>query len=317
MKNARTLILFLLLGLIPCPAFAEPAGAIVVKISGTVWLKHDGKQIRLNPKSDVARVLYVGESVHCEKGATLSLNIGGRTRELNERDGWFPIAIPRRAAAMSDPHQKVLDAYGRIGGRDKGFKSKSIVYSPTNDGAVVPELFVIRWTPTRRRCFASWEIQTQDGQQLWRQEKVAGTSGVLESTTAREALTKYRASAGARSLILKLKGSCGNDDQITFGLLSVPREKSLNEELALWDREPDKLIVHIGRATVFNSYSLLPQAAEELAAALVLAPNSRALLQKTSGANWATGNLPRAKQLERRLSRQVGSHENRKVDRND
>jgi hypothetical protein len=301
MKVARTLILFLLLGLIPCPAFAEPAGAIVLKISGTVWLKHDGKQIRLNPKSDVARVLYVGDSVHCEKGATLSLSVAGRTTELDGTSGWFTIAIPRKAAATSDAHQKALDAYGRIGGRERGAVPKSIVYSPTDEAAVVPDLFMIRWIPTRRRCVASWVIQAQDGQQLWRQDKVDGTSGSLESTTAREALMKYRANAGARTLVLKLKDSCGNDDQITFGLLSVPGEKSLKEELAFWDHEPDKLIVHIGRATVFNSYSLLPQAADEYEAALALAPNSHDLLKRTSDANWATGNITRAKQLERRV----------------
>ena len=300
MNAARTLILFVILGLMPCQALTQQrAGAIVERISGAVLLKQNGKQIRLNAKADVARVLYVGDGVYCEKGARLSLRIGSKTTELDERSGWF--TIPPRVSSQSDPHQKAIDEYGRIGGRDKGFISNSTVYSPSDKSVVMPELFVIRWTPLKRRCVASFVIQKPDGQELWRQDKVNGASGSLISAAARQALMNYRAKVGAATLLLKLKDSCGNDDQETFRLLSAASEESLKGELAFWDHEPDKLIAHLGRASVFGRYSIFPQAAEEYEAALAAAPKSHDLLLRTISAHRRTGNRARANQLEKRL----------------
>ena len=299
MNAARTLILFVLLGLIPCQALAQQPGAIVERISSTVLLRQKGKQISLNPKSDIARVLYIGDSVHCEKGARLSLSIGGRTTELDENSGWFTIA--RRVSSQSDPHEKALAAYGRTGGRDRGFVSNSTVYSPADESAVMPELFVIRWTPLKRRCVASFVIQTPDGQELWRQDKVNGAPGSLESGIARQALMTYRTKVDEGTLLLRLKDSCGNEDHLTFTLVSVADEKSLKEELAFWDHEPEKLIAHIGRASVFSRYRMFPQAAEEYEAALAAAPKSHDLLLRTISAHRRTGNRARAERLERRL----------------
>jgi hypothetical protein len=302
MKNATRLIvgLVLLFSLHPATNGQQTrVAAIVEKVSGTVSLKQNGKQSTLNAKTDIARRLFAGDRVHCEAGAKLSLRIGGRSTELDANSGWFE--IPKVAPGAPDPRQRAIDAYGRIGGRNRGVVSHSIVYSPTDGGSTTPELFVIRWTPLKSKCVVSFEVQDLNGKKLWRQTKVGGALGVLNSKSARQALVSYRSRSREAELKLRYTDSCGEPDESTFQLLSVANEQKLKTELAQWDNEPNQLIAHLGRASVFIERKIFSQAAEEYEAALALAPESVDLIESTSGAERQTGNTPRAKELEKRL----------------
>src|SRR5437667_1791781 len=111
MIRTTTLIFVALLSLVPArtPGQTGPTGAIVKKVDGPVTLKHNGKRIRLNPKSDIERALSVGDSVFCEKGGKLTLETGGEPLELDENSGWYTIDSPG-----SEKFRKALDAYGRL-----------------------------------------------------------------------------------------------------------------------------------------------------------------------------------------------------------
>lgn len=276
--------------------------ALVEKISGTVFLRHDAnaKQSRLDPKSDAARRLYPGEQVRCEPGGFLRLRVGGRLRDINGPSGWF--TIPREASGQTDPLRKALDEYGRRGGRDRGGKVPTVVvFSPSDRSVVRPDIFTIRWVPLKPQCDASFTIHDADGKQIWRQGHVRGTAGVLNSVAARRALRKYHREQGEGSLTLTLTGSCGEETQSAFSLLSLTDEQSLKREIVQWNKEPGSLTRHLGRAAVFTRYGMFPQAAEEYEAALAKAPQSRDLLMRTIVAQRRVGNSAREQELSKRL----------------
>ena len=302
MIRARTWILFFVLGLNPSYTFGQqPIGAIVERFSGSVLVKQNGKQVRLRPKSDLARELRIGDSIYCEKDAKLTLRVGGKTLELDEHSGWYTVARP--ASAQSDRVQRALDEYGRSGGRSRGAFAILILYSPANESSVVPEQFQVRWSPLRKSCVASFVIQDSKGHELWRQRGVDGALGTLSSLAARQALAEYREKNASGVLQLTLSDTCGDEDQVSFTLLSGAEEKSRNDELAEWVGETDELMAHLGRASVFVRYEMFANAAEEYEAALKLAPNSRSLLKRTMAAERRTGNMRRAKELMAHLSK--------------
>ena len=278
----------------------QGVSAIVEKISGTVLLKQNGKQITLNAKTDIARRLFAGDSVHCESGAKLSLRVGGRATELDDKSGWFVIPQP---TSQTDPRQRAIDAYGRIGGRSRGGPiPTSLVYSPADMSDVVPEFFVIRWTSFKSPCLQSLMIVDDRGKKLWEQARVNSAIGRLNSGSARQALVNYQAKSETRKLTLKFASACGTPDESTFYLLSLENEQKLKNELARWDKESDHLFAHLGRASVFGEARMSTLAADEYEAALALAPQSRDLIDSTAKAEGEAGNVQRMKQLEKRLT---------------
>jgi hypothetical protein len=281
-----------------CPAGQKrPVGAVVEHFSGSVILKENGKQVRLKEKVDDARRLYIGDSVYCEKGAKLTLWVGGKPVQLDEYSGWYVIRRP-----VSPEVQKALNAYGGTGGRDRAGFTIPILYSPANESSVVPGRFVLRWAPLGQSCVVSFVIRESGGRELWRQEGIDGASGLLSPDAARQALVRYREKNLSAVLQLKLTATCGDEDQVTFTLVSAASEKSLDAELMAWGGNTNDLITHLGRASVFVDYEMFPEAADEYEAALRLAPDSHDLLNRTIDAERRIGNRARAKALQAHLS---------------
>lgn len=273
--------------------------AIIERINGTVILKQNGKQVTLNSKTDIARKLLAGDSVHCEKGATLTLRLASRVTELDENSGWF--VIPQASTAQTDTRQKALDAYGRPGGRSRGPLFNPRVYSPAEDGFAAADLFALRWTPLKSGCSISFTIEDASHKELWRQANVDGAAEKLDPPDARAALKQFQDKSEVRKLILNISSTCEEADSTTFYLLSAGSEQRLKDELAVWDLESDQLFAHLGRASVFFDAKMFAQVAGEYEAALALAPNSVALISNTAGAERQAGNIRRAKEVESRL----------------
>lgn len=302
--------LFLLLSLmvvLSCGSgvMAQPkVVGFIEDISGVGVLNRGGKQIRLDPKTDMGRRLLPGDSVRPTKGAKLSLRIGKDSQHLEDPDKWF--VVPNRVYARSerDPFRTAIDEYGRIGGRRRNVMRKSMVFSPADDSVVMPSLFGIRWAPSKKSCVATIEIQDPRGEILWQQKNVNSASGELNSETACQALESYRSTTDVGPLRLKFQDSCGNTEHSDFTLLPISEENSLNQELRFWGSDHGSLINHLGRAAVFSNYRMFSHVADEYEQALTLAPMSRDLLLRTIEAQILIGNVPRAKQLERRQVKQ-------------
>src|SRR3989442_6462 len=213
----------------------EGSVGFVEEIRGPVFLRQDAnaKSVRLDPKSDAARRLYSGQQVRCERGGVLRLRLGGKIKNIGAGSAWF--TIPQATRSKVDPLQKALDEYGRTGGRERGEPLQ--VFSPSAHSIVIPALFVIRWIPSTAKCTVSLAIREVEGKEVWRQNDTDGSLGSLDSNSARQALTKYRAETGQGPLLLRLTDSCANETLVTFSLLSLKSETSLREELAFWDKQ--------------------------------------------------------------------------------
>jgi hypothetical protein len=280
-----------------CPVLSQNRVAgIIVEIQGTTYWKKNNKTkaIKLDPRSDHARLLYVGEQVRSERNGLLRLVLCNEEKTISGQSSWFSIHVSSEC-----PNRKAFEAYKKVGGRSRGDKIQ--IFSPSNHSVTTPEFFVIRWIPSTAKCTLTLAIREPEGRLLWEGDNVDGGLGLWDSRDARQALIKYRADGEEAPLLLRLSDSCANQIDVTFSLLSVKSETSLRNELKGWDKNDVKLMVYLGRASVFESYRLFPQAAEEYEAALKLAPESHDLLMRTIWAHRNTGNYARELELKSRL----------------
>lgn len=290
---------FLVLGTFCSEVFGQSQVAgIIQEIKGTVYWKKNRKTkpIRLDPRHDQARIVYVGEEVRTERDGFLQLVLCDDEKKIiqGRRSAWFLIST-----ASECPNRKAFQTYRSIGGRKRG---KGIqIFSPSAHSAITPDLFVIRWTPGMAKCILTLAIRQMDGSPVWEEENIDGSLGYWDSPQARQKLTKYREDGEEAPLRLNFIDSCANRVEISFSLLSVEKEVSLKNELQQWDKNPVKLMVHIGRAHVFETYRLFPQVTEEYEAALKLAPESHDLLVRTVWSHRNTGNYARELELISRL----------------
>lgn len=285
---------------LPSEATAQEGSAgLIEKISGTVFWRQnpDAKPERLDAREDAGRRLYPDEQLRCARGSSLRILLGRRRRQIPCAD-WF--TIPPLASSGSEQIKRLLNEYGRLGGVERGESSQ--VFAPSDHSAVTPKSFVIRLAPGAAGCTRSLTIKDVGNQLVWLQDDIKGPSGSLQFASAKRHLTRYRNLAGLGPLTLNLDDSCRGETQVTFSLLSVKNERLLEQDLALWDKDPGPLVRHLGRASVFSSYRMYPQSADEYEAALKAAPGSRELLERAIRAHRRTGNFTRAEELEKRLS---------------
>jgi hypothetical protein len=278
----------------------------IEEIQGTVWLKSsDTTAVRLSPQRDLARKVYDGELVRCEKDSSIRLRLGYESQKLYAMkvDTWFRLS-PRWPKPTAPEVQEALVEYGRVGGRPKGGSGPSSfsVYSPSEGSAIVAETFSIRWNHGSVDCPLVFRIHDMNRQQVWSQNGVASATGGLEASQLRRALLNHRAQERSTRLELTVEGRCMTERLITFKLLSIAESAALKEQLSNWDYQTDApILLHLGRAHVFARHGLYAEVASEYEDALILAPYSRELLLRTSAAQERIGNLPRAIVLADRL----------------
>jgi hypothetical protein len=275
----------------------------------TFWKKDATSPERpLDPKRDRYRRLHVGERLRCDSGGYVKLQLyGGATEIKGPSSAWYPIPRVPPSRKLDDRAREEFLG-GQPGGRPRG--DRLGVFSPTPDGAIRPARFVFRWTPQTGHDPHLLVVQDLEGREIWSQGGIEGATGRLQSISAQQALTKYRAEASrlGRSLHLRLRitDSHGAVTEVPFSLLSPRDEAEMERELKPWDREPaEALMRHMGRASVFRRHRLYDEAAAEYDAALQTAPESRDLLDAAIQAHHHTGNRNREEELQRQL--QAGS----------
>ena len=280
----------------------EPIG-YVEAIRGTVWMKAGltAPPIRLFAPRDLARRVYAGELIRCDKDSWIRLRLGYESQELHATSTWFqfstrwPRPIPRQV-------QDALAEYGRAGGRPKGSAPSSLsVYSPAENSAVLAETFSIRWNPGPVDCPLTVAIHDMNRRQLWSRDDIDATAKAVEDPRVRRALLD-RARDQSTRLELTISGDCMSEQLVAFKVLSPAEADALKEELSDWDyATDDPLLLHLGRAFVFAHYRLYGDVAAEYEEALALAPQSRDLLSRTIAAHERTGNVVRANELAEKL----------------
>ena len=280
----------------PGPVFSQDRIAgIIEEISGPAyWRKNSrDREIKLDPKRDRARIIHVGEQVRTGSKGRLRLFLCATRKEIAST-AWFTIP-----AANECPNQAALDEYGAVGGRRRGEQGQLL--SPSDHSVVWPDRFLIRWIPSTAKCSIQFNIKEADGPNIWRANGINGSLGRLNSGMARKRLKEYRSRVGIGPLRLGLVDSCANEVFVTFSLISAKSEAALRENLQRWNKHRGHLMFHLGRAYVFERYRIFPAVAEELEAALKIAPDSRDLLVRTIFAQRAIGNDVRESELKARL----------------
>jgi hypothetical protein len=144
----RSVVFTLLIGcisamsLLPGRAFVaqgtqerQEAGSIT-EIRGVTYLKEIGHtaETRLRPRHDVGRKLFAGEKLRCTRGGHLKVILYGRTIDLSESDGSYPIP----ESSLSDQEnttpgrqgEEVVDTVGAVSHKPVDKKDASLHQKP-------------------------------------------------------------------------------------------------------------------------------------------------------------------------------------------
>ena len=214
--------------------------------------------VRLDPKRDIGRSLFPGESVLCASTGSMQLLVFGQVVKINQPGTPYPIPYVRPSHLNDEEQmrQSALEHYSRRGGRERsGDESEG--------DSVSPHFFYIV-VPVNQEQPLLLSMRSKAGEEIW-QGKVSSSSGILDSPAARDAVSQYQKGGGGQLTVLISKN--GEQQQINYFVLSREAEKQLETALAVWDGEPSGLMQHIGRASVFSDALLFEAAGREYEAA--------------------------------------------------
>jgi hypothetical protein len=268
----------------------SPAGTIEGFSGNVFWKKtKDAAQTSLDAKKTF---LFAEERLKCDEGATLTIQLYGKTDTIKCPSGWFPIPSMPQMPALT---KQALEDSWRIGGREMG--EEAGVFSPADLSKIRVSNFEIRWVSgVAMRSFILVSLEKK-ATEIWKETVPNDAKGRFVSPGLTEALLKYRRESPDGTLVLKWEDNSNQTGTVRFSLLSDEEEKQLQENLAYWDREPDGIMKYLGRASVFLRLRMFPQAADEYEAALKRAPKSHDLIRRTADAHRRTGNFVRHEEL--------------------
>jgi hypothetical protein len=226
--------------------------------------------IRLDPKRDIGRSLFPGDSVVCTSSGWIQLLVFGRVVKINHPGIPYPIPYvrPQHLSDEEQMRQSALEDYSRRGGRERSGEEP--------EGASVTLKFFYILLPVIQGGPLSVSIQNKIGKEIWH-GNVTSSTGLLESAEASDAIGQYQQSGGGQLTVLISQND--KQQQISYYVLSREAEKQLEAALAVWDGEQSGLMRHIGRASVFSDALLFEAAGREYEAALADAPESGDLRQ--------------------------------------
>jgi hypothetical protein len=296
-------------------ASTQPAG-FIDGVKGKCYVLRD--TVNRTPRSPTAALgkkpaevgasLLAGDRVRCDEGGRLDLELreGSKSISTSKPDTWTTIseAAPRRDAAA-----RPSDDYFKLGGATRG-GLLTWVYSPpggSEDGAVWPSHFVIRWIPPETPGRISLAVHDATGKQLWprgsnRQVAVVGATGELIAPELRDVLLEYQRSGSQAKLTLVLANPDGDESSVQFSVISSADEDALQRQMNDCTRE-DGLMRFICPAYYLRQHHLYTEAAEEYEDALkAFAPASVELMQHAIAAHGLTGNSKREKELTKILA---------------
>ncbi len=283
-----------------------PVAGRIVSVQCDAHLQKNGTQAdaQLASPRDLALGLSAGDRVQCRGAGYMEVLISSGTKKIIAADSWFTIpplppdpAFPKADAVIAQS----LANYGRAGAT-RGNAADSRILWPSANGAVLPDRFVIRWTPVRQKVSVAVMSEAKDVT-IWGPTEVDGEAGLFKSGAFSSALAGYRAKGGGPALILTLTlGNSSDWEEVRFSLLNAQQERELNAQLDYWEKHTEGLALRLGRGYSYSRFKLFADAADEYESALSSAPESRYLLKDAIQANRLAGRPSRAKELQARLA---------------
>jgi hypothetical protein len=183
---------------------------------------------------------------------------------------------------------------------------RTSIFSPPDGGRVRPGSLILRWAPLPKGTVIELDVKRASvkadrGGSVWKAKITEDGSGVFVSPDLNARLAEFRTRDPNRDLTLYLK-QAGEPDirKSTFRPLSVQKDEELKKELAAWDANSLQL-QHVYRASSFRRRGLFAESAEEMLQALDDSPNNSLLKRAACSALVRTGNLDRARAMNREL----------------
>jgi len=289
---------------------AQTAGVVAGRILSVHCEAHLQKKetqadATLTAPRDIALGLAAGDRVQCVGAGNLQVLVFDGTKTVTASQNPKGFTIPPLPPDSQNSKEdnliaKALVNYG-VAGATRGIVADSRILWPAENGAVLPEHFVVRWAPVPQKIVLSILSETKDVT-LWGPTEVDGAAGSLKSDAVSSALAAYKMKAGSPGLILTLTLANASDwEEVHFSFLNGREEQELNAQLDYWDKHTDSLALHLGRGYSFTRHKLFVEAAEEYDSALNSAPESRYLLEDAIQANRLAGRASRVKELQTRL----------------
>jgi hypothetical protein len=282
----------------------------IVSVHCEAHLQKKDKQAdaRLNAPRDIALGLSAGDRVQCVGDGYLEVLVFDGTRTVSAKQNPKGFMIPDLPADSSNPKEdaiiaKALVGYG-VSGATRGFSVGSRILWPSEGSAVVPEHFVVRWTPVPQKIVLSILSEAKDVT-VWGPTEVDGAGDSFKSDAVSSALAAYKTKPGSTGLVLTLTlGNSSDWEEVHFSLLTSKQEQELSAQLQFWQKHTDDLALRLGRGYSFTQHKLFAEAAGEYDSALDTAPESRSLLEDAIQANRLAGRASRVKDLQTRLASQ-------------
>lgn len=277
----------------------SPAGAIL-EIHGPAYLRvrEEGPAIRLEPRRDVMRRLYLGQGLRVGAGGRLKVALDTGIREIGTSDSWFVLQPSVALTAEQSRVAEALREYGRPGG-SRGGAVDSLI-APANGSVIRLGRSIVRWRSASMNGSVAFRLEAGTGRVLWRVDGIDARLEALDSKTFQTALLDWNESGGSGTLILTVTGSDGSTGEAAFSILSREDEKHSESDLSGWERVGDKKLAAIGRAYECRRRGLRGEEIEELETALALAPESEELLSLLSETHRRYGDSARAAALKKK-----------------
>jgi len=282
----------------------EAADGRITKVKcSPAQFKRGDKKPRPLTKQDEGLRLKAHDEVQCLGPDFIELLLPSGPKQIKVEDGLIVIPPidqdPLYAKSIAD----ALTGYG-LRGATRGRAADSRIFWPSDNSAVVPDHFEIRWAPVAQKIELSILSEAKDFT-LWGPAELDGKAGSLKSDAIASALAAYKAKAANPALVLTLTLANSSDwEEVHFSLLNARQEQELTAQLDYWEKHTDGLALRLGRAYSYSRYKLFADAAEEYESALSSAPESRYLLEDAIQANRLAGRPSRVKELQARLASQ-------------
>jgi hypothetical protein len=282
---------------------ADAADGQIMTVTCQAQVTIAGKAKRSLSKRDEGLRLKAGDKVQCMGDGSLEILLPAGLKKINAADGSFVVRAIDPDPAYHKPILEALAKYG-IPGATRGNAVDSRILWPSENSAVMPEHFVIRWKPVSQKISISILSEAKDVT-IWGPAKVDGDVSPLQSKAISSALAAYRTNSGSPALVLTITFANASDwDEVHFSLLTSRQRQELDNQLDFWTKNSDGLALRFGRGYSFSRYKLFAEAAEEYDSALISAPESRYLLEDAILANRLAGRPARVKELQSRLASQ-------------
>ena len=296
----------LAIGLSAAGALAqEPAPiARIVSLSGTVYLRRPASKppIRLlSPSQDPLLALYEGDLLQASQDGVVKIVLRSlKVLTLRAKD--TPFRLPHAPTQEEEDLSSAILDFGKPGASRE---VAPLLWCPAADSWINAQDFHLRWNPPHAAEPFSVTISRADDTRLWSVEAVDSAQGGLSPQQESEVaglLLRERSQSARQRYSVTISSDLQGAPKTSFSVVSSAEEAQVQAELARWDQAAlDPLVRALSRAGTWHAANLIYKVAEEYDRALILAPESVALLEADLAVHRQIGDLARSQELANRL----------------